>query len=96
MAMRALELSTLPSAVCSRTQSGTNRWIRSATSSWLAAGRWLGLLARSRSAPSSLQSVASEYAVPVLPLADAVRSGVLAEFGLCDQQLERTRSVLAR
>jgi hypothetical protein len=63
---------------------------------WRAAGRWLGLLAKSRSTPAALQSVASEYAVPALPLADAVRSGVLAEFGLSDQQLERARSVLAR
>jgi hypothetical protein len=63
---------------------------------WLAAGRWLRLLARPRSTPASLRRVASEYAVPVLPLADAVRSGVLAEFGLSDQQLERARSVLVR
>jgi hypothetical protein len=63
---------------------------------WLAAGRSLGLLARSRPTLSALQGVASEYAVPVLPLADAVRSGVLAEFGLSDQQLERARSVLVR
>ena len=61
---------------------------------WLPAGRWLRLLARPRS--TSLRCVASEYAVPVLPLADAVRSGVLAEFGLSDQQLERAKSVLVR
>jgi hypothetical protein len=63
---------------------------------WLAAGRWLGLLARSHSTPSSLQGVASEYGVPTLSLADAVRGGVLAEFGLSDQQLERARRVLVR
>ena len=63
---------------------------------WRSAGRWLGLLARSRSTPSALQGIASEYAVPVLPLADAVRSGLLAEFGLSDQQLDRARSVLMR
>jgi len=63
---------------------------------WLAAGRWLRLSARPRSTPSSLRRVASEYGVPALPLADAVQSGVLAEFGLSDQQLERARSVLVR
>ena len=63
---------------------------------WLAAGRWLRLLARPRSTPASLRRLAAEYAVPVLLLADAVRSGVLAEFGLSDQQLERARSVLVR
>ena len=63
---------------------------------WLAPGRWLGLLNRSRSTPSALQGVASEYAVPVLPLADAVRSGLLAEFGLSGQQLERARSTPLR
>ena len=63
---------------------------------WLAMGRWLGLLAKSRATPSALRGVASEYAVPMLPLADAVRSGVLAEFGLSHQQLERARSTLVR
>ena len=63
---------------------------------WLAASRRLGLLARSRSSPSSLQGVASEYAIPVLPLANAVRRGVLAEFGLSDRQLSRATSVLVR
>lgn len=61
---------------------------------WLASGRWLGLVAGRRSTPSSLRRAASAYAVPVLALADAVRSGLLAEFGLSDQQLERARSVL--
>jgi hypothetical protein len=63
---------------------------------WPLAGRWLRLLGRPRSTSASLQRVAAEYAVPVLALADAVRSGVLAEFGLSDQQLERARSVLRR
>jgi len=63
---------------------------------WLAAGRRLRLCARPRSAASSLQRVASEYAVLALPLADAVQGGVLAEFGVSDQQLERARSVLVR
>jgi hypothetical protein len=61
---------------------------------WPVAGRWLRLLGRPRSTSASLRRVAAEYAVPVLPLADGVRSGVLAEFGLSHQQLERARSVL--
>jgi hypothetical protein len=63
---------------------------------WLASGRRLGLVAGRRSTPSALRRAASDYAVPVLPLADAVRSGLLAELGLSDQQLDRARSVLVR
>lgn len=63
---------------------------------WLASSRRLGLVAGRRSTPSALRRAASDYAVPVLPLADAVRSGLLAELGLSDQQLERARSVLVR